>query len=209
LRLLTSEGLLARRPGVGTFVARVPPASIERGIDELFSLRDAITQLGHRATTRDCTVSIEPGLPPVTGELGLPSRAEVCRVRRVRCADDQPVILCEDYFSPDLLGQQPVQLADLASEIVGAGSLYAWLDQLLGAPIDSALAHIEAANASPEQARALRLPPGTALLRMRQTHFTTDGQAVLYSDSLHNGAFMHFHLRRKRMAAVPEARERR
>src|SRR5260370_28667553 len=48
LRLLVSERLLDRRPGVGTFVARVPPATIERGIAALFSLHQSIAQLVHR-----------------------------------------------------------------------------------------------------------------------------------------------------------------
>jgi DNA-binding GntR family transcriptional regulator len=38
------------------------------------------------------------------------------------------------------------------------------------------------------------------LLRLRQTHFTKDGQPVLYSDSLHSTAFMHFHVRRRRVS---------
>jgi GntR family transcriptional regulator len=209
LRLLTTEGLLARRPGVGTFVARVPAASIERGIDELFSLNDAISELGHHAKTGECSVHIEPGPPAVVAELGLPPSAALCHVRRIRLADDQPVVLCEDYFAPALLGERPALLPELAREIVQAGSLYAWLGQRLGASIDSALAHIEAANASADQAAALQVPPNTALLRLRQTHYTNDGRPVLYSDSLHNGAFMHFHVRRRRMAPGPQPRERR
>src|SRR5262249_46734090 len=125
----------------------------------------------------------------------------LCRVRRVRLADDRPVILCVDYFPRRLLTRQhfdsPTRLAD---EIASAGSLYLWLEAVLGASIDSAMAHIEPVNCPRENAAELELQPGTALLRLRQTHFTKDGHPVLYSDSLHSTAFMHFHVRRRRVS---------
>jgi GntR family transcriptional regulator len=201
LRLLLSERLLDRRPGVGTFVARVPPATIDRGIDELFSLHQSIAQLGHRSSTGPCIVSLGEQPQPAHTELRLDSHESICRVRRIRLADERPVILCDDYFPQNLLRrEQSENLADLANEIARAGSLYLWLERHLSTSIDSAMAHIESVNASAEQATALDLPPGTALLRLRQTHFTIDGRPVLYSDSLHSPAFMHFHVRRRRVS---------
>jgi len=40
--------------------------------------------------------------------------------------------------------------------------------------------------------------PGTALLRLRQTHYGMDGAEILYSDNLHNSDVMHFHVVRRR-----------
>lgn len=201
LRLLISERLLERRPGVGTFVARVPPTTIERGIDELFSLHQTIEQLGHRSSTGACSISFDAQHSPAHDELRLSSSEALCRVRRVRLADDRPVILCADYFPRRLLTREqtenPTRLAD---EIAGAGSLYLWLEATLGASIDSAMAHIESVNCTVEEAAQLELQPGTALLWLRQTHYTKDGQPVLYSDSLHSTAFMHFHVRRRRVS---------
>jgi DNA-binding GntR family transcriptional regulator len=201
LRLLVSERLLDRRPGVGTFVARVPPTTLDRGIDELFSLHQSIEQLGHRPSTGLCEISLDYARDVARSELKLAPDEAVCRIRRIRLADQRPVILCHDYFPTRLLTS--AQLGDtskLAQEIGVAGSLYLWLERRLGASIDSAMAHIESVNATPDQAAALDLPPGTALLRLRQTHFTKDGQPVLYSDSLHSTAFMHFHVRRRRVS---------
>jgi GntR family transcriptional regulator len=201
LRLLVSERLLDRRPGVGTFVARVPPTTIARGIDELFSLHQTIEQLGHRPSTGLCEISLDEGNEVARSELQLAPDESVCRVRRIRLADERPVSLCHDYFPCSLLRSSHLGHAgELANEIATTGSLYLWLEKRLGASIDSAMAHIESVNASPDQATALDLPPGTALLRLRQTHFTQDGQPVLYSDSLHSTAFMNFHVRRRRVS---------
>src|SRR5262249_32649426 len=54
VRLLISDGLLDRRHGVGTFVARVPPPTIDRGIDELFGAGDAIAQMGYLPSVGAC-----------------------------------------------------------------------------------------------------------------------------------------------------------
>jgi DNA-binding GntR family transcriptional regulator len=201
LRLLVSERLLDRRPGVGTFVARVPAATIERGIDELFSLHQTIAQLGHRPSTGSCSIALDAQHEIARQELRLQSHDPICRVRRIRLADDRPVILCHDYFPQRLLGRQSApNLADLALQIAAAGSLYLWLEECHGTSIDSAMAHIASVNAAPDEAAALDVSPGTALLRLRQTHFTNAGQPVLYSDSLHSPAFMHFHVRRRRVS---------
>jgi DNA-binding GntR family transcriptional regulator len=65
------------------------------------------------------------------------------------------------FFSrQDLLRREQTEnLADLANEIAGAGSLYQWLERHLSTSIDSAMAHIESVNAAAEQATALDLPP--------------------------------------------------
>jgi len=42
------------------------------------------------------------------------------------------------------------------------------------------------------------VPRGSALLRLRQTHFGADGAEILYSDNLHNSELMHFHVLRQR-----------
>jgi GntR family transcriptional regulator len=201
LRLLVSERLLDRRPGVGTFVARVPPATIERGIDELFSLHQSIAELGHRPSTGSCTIAVDAHHELARQELRLDGRESLCRVRRVRLADDRPVILCDDYFPQRLLRyEQGRGLADVAQDIASAGSLYLWLEERHGTSIDSAMAFIASVNATPDDAKALDIAPGTALLRLRQTHFTKEGQPVLYSDSLHSPGFMHFHVRRRRVS---------
>jgi GntR family transcriptional regulator len=201
VRLLISERLLERRPGVGTFVVRVPPTTIERGIDELFSLHEAIEHLGHRPSIGRCEVALLPAPAAVAAELGLAPASPVYRVQRVRLADGRPVILCDDYVDPRRLGGPPVGPDRVAAEVVALGSIYRWLERRIGVPIDSAYAHVEAVSASGAEADALALVPGTALIRLRQVHFTADGHPVLYSINLHNGDFMHFHVLRRRVPA--------
>src|SRR5207248_3124970 len=140
---------------------RVPSATIARGIDELFSLHQTIAQLGHRPSTGQCTITLDAPHTGAREELRLQPNEALCRVQRIRLADDRPVILCDDYLPQRLLRHERARsssLSDLAREIAKAGSLYLWLEERVGASIDSAMAHIESINAAPEQAASLDLP---------------------------------------------------
>jgi GntR family transcriptional regulator len=199
VRLLISHGLLDRRHGVGTFVARVPPPSIDRGIDELFGASDAIAQLGYAPTTGACRIELIPAPEVVGNELRLPRDTAVCHIARVRLADGRPIMVCDDFIDARLLLDLDVGLDQVEQQIHARdGSLYAWLEQDLGRQIDTALARIEPVVAGPEDAATLDVQPGTPLLRLRQTHFGPDGAEVLYSDNLHNSDLMHFHVVRRR-----------
>jgi GntR family transcriptional regulator len=196
IRMLVSDGLLDRRHGIGTFVVRVPAPRIERGIDELFSLSTAIEQLGYVPTTGKHNVALEAASATVSDELRQPRGTKVVHLTRVRLADGRPVILCDDYFVDDRVanGLAPEQIE---AEVVSLGSLYGWFDQHLGMPIDSALTHIEPVAADGTMAEALKVPKGSPLLRLRQTHFTADGTPVLYSENVHNSNVIQFHVQRR------------
>jgi GntR family transcriptional regulator len=200
VRLLISNGLLDRKHGVGTFVARVPPPAIDRGIDELFGAGDAISQMGYAPTVGVCIIELVPAPHVVARELRLSPRSQVCHVERVRLADGRPVVLCHDYIDARFLRANNVAPHDVERQIQArGGSLYAWLEHDLGRPIDTALARIEPVVATADTAAALDVQPGTALLRLRQTHYGPDGAEVLYSDNLHNSELMHFHVVRRRL----------
>jgi GntR family transcriptional regulator len=199
VRLLISNGLLDRRHGVGTFVARVPLPSIDRGIDELFGATDAIAQMGYAPGVGSCEITIERAATTVAAELRLAPQARVCHIQRIRLADDRPVILCDDYLPADVLFERGIPVEDVRSQILArGGSLYQWLEQDIGRPIDTAMARIEPVVATASAARSLEVEPGTALLRLRQTHYGMDGAEMLYSDNLHNSEVMHFHVVRRR-----------
>jgi GntR family transcriptional regulator len=199
VRLLISNGLLDRRHGVGTFVARVPPPSIDRGIDELFGASDAIAQMGYRPSVGACNVELLPAPDIVARELRIRHRTQVCHIERVRLADSRPVVLCQDYLDATLLREHDIQVDDVERRILASGgSLYAWLERDLGRRIDTAMARIEPVLATLETAAKLEVAPGVALLRLCQTHFGPDGAEILYSDNLHNSDLMHFHVVRRR-----------
>lgn len=199
VRMLVSDGLLDRRHGVGTFVVRVPTPTIERGIDELFSLGDAIEQLGYAAGMGAHRVAVEPCPPLVADELRVTPDVPILHLTRVRLADGRPVILCEDFLPEALIRPQALTADEAAAEVAARGSLYRWFEERLGLAIDTALTRIEPLAADAATSDALRVPRGKALLVLRQTHYTADGTPVLYSSNVHDSDVIRFHLVRRRL----------
>lgn len=198
LRLLVTDGLLDRRHGVGTFVVRVPAPTIERGIDELFSLGEAIEQLGYQAAVGERRIDVASAPRFVAGELRVPPGHLVCHLMRVRLADGRPVIICHDYFDAATLRTLGVPPDMALAEIVARGSLYAWFEERIGIAIDWALTRIEPIAAAIDESEMLGINAGQALLRLRQTHYAVDGRPVLYSENVHNSDVIRFHVQRRR-----------
>src|SRR5258708_16739540 len=157
VRLLISNGLLDRRHGVGTFVARVPREmpSIDRGIDELFGATDAIAQLGYAPGVGTCEITLERASTVVAGELRLPNPARVCHIKRVRLANDRPVILCDDYLPADVLVERGIRVEEVRPQILArGGSLYQWLPPGTRPPNATLMARIEPVVATASAARS-------------------------------------------------------
>lgn len=199
LRMLVTDGLLDRRHGVGTFVVRVPTPTIERGIDELFSLGEAIEQLGYKASVGEHAVEVMSATEQVAAELRLAVAQPICHLTRVRLADGRPVIVCHDYFPSAFLEEAGLTPPAAVAEVVERGSLYAWFEERLGIAIDWALTHIEPVAARAAESEALGVRQGEALIRLRQTHYAVDGRSVLYSENVHNSDVIRFHVQRRRV----------
>jgi GntR family transcriptional regulator len=198
IRELVADGLLDARHGVGTFVARVPVPYIDRGIEELFSSRDLIEGAGFAPSTGRCAVTTGGASSEVARELGLRTGDRVCHVWRLRLADGAPVIVCNDYFDARILTQVGLEAEAVELEVSGRGSIYRWFDDTVGRPVDQALARIEPVVAGDEEASLLGVEVGTALLRLKQTHYGRDGAPLLYSINLHRSEVVRFHVVRRR-----------
>lgn len=198
IRQLVANGLLAPRHGVGTFVARVPVTHIDRGIEELYSSQDVIEESGYKPSTGRCSVALKRASTEVAAELGLKPGAEVCHVWRLRLADGAPVIVCADYFDSRMLSGLGISPKGVEREVTGMGSIYRWFDERVGKPVDQALARIEPMVAGPEESALLEVNRGTPLLRLRQSHYGTDGAPLLYSINIHRSEVVRFHVLRKR-----------
>jgi len=198
IRQLVAAGLLEARHGVGTFVARVPAPHIDRGIEELYSSHDVIKESGYKASTSRCSATLKQASEDIAKELGLKPRSEVCEVWRLRLADREPVIICQDYFDARTLTEMGLSCDVAAREILDLGSIYRWFSERVGKTVDQALARIEPIAAGEDESRVLRVPIGAPLLRLRQTHFGTDGIPMLYAINTHRSDMVRFHVVRRR-----------
>jgi len=170
LDLLERDGLIARRHGLGTFVAR--PA-IDYDILHLRALAGDLSALGEDVSTRFVRSHFTPADRRVAASLRLPERAAVFVLERLRLVDGEPVSFQASYL-PAALGKE-VSRADLA-----VTPLRQVLTFKLGIEITAARETVSAVPLERRAARELGCRPGIAAFRSDRVSVGPDGTPVVY-----------------------------
>jgi DNA-binding GntR family transcriptional regulator len=175
---LVDKGLLVRKRGVGTQVVQSP---VHRRV-ELTSLFDDLVRAGQEPTTQ--LLDYHTGTPSeeIARELNLAEDREVVIIRRLRCANGEPLALMLNYL--------PVELAPEAEALEKAG-LYQSL-RARGVHIRLARQRIGARPATRAEARLLDEKPGAPLLTMSRTAFDDSGSAVEYGTHCYRASRYYF-----------------
>lgn len=192
IRILTLEGLLLRQHGVGTFVSAVPTSQLGAGLAELTSTTQLIRQHGYRPGTAGRHIEVATTESRVARLFGLRPDAELIHFSRTRLASGRPVIHCEEFVPTDLLGDA----LDASRKRVGDWSLYEVLRRA-GVRIASAICKVVPAVAGSDLGARLNVKAGHPLLLLKQLHYTSKGQPVLYCENFHNGDLIEFYVARR------------
>jgi GntR family transcriptional regulator len=170
LDLLERDGLIARRHGLGTFIAR---PSIDYDILHLRALAGDLSALGEHVATRFLRSYSAAADRRVAGRLGLRERADVFVLERLRLVDGEPVSFQASYL-PAALGEE-VSKADLA-----VTPLRQVLSFKLGIEITAAHETVSAVPLDRRAARELGCRPGIAAFRSDRVSSGSDGVPVVY-----------------------------
>ncbi|MHA6251236.1 GntR family transcriptional regulator [Oceanobacillus sp. CAU 1775] len=187
LRALEEEHIVTRRHGVGTFVNPTP--TVTSGIEELKTVTDMIIQSGKT-----------PGSQYISAEIIQATRedrerfssnlVELAKIERVRTADEAPVVYCVDMV--------PVGLFPL-EELREQGSIFAAIEKHTSKQIAYAVTYIEPVSYHDRIFNILNCDPNQSLLLLKQMHYTTDDEAILYSANYFRSDTFSFHVLRKRV----------
>jgi len=170
LDLLERDGLIARRHGLGTFVAR--PA-IDYDILHLRAFAGDLSALGEDVATRFVRMYSGPADASVAEPLRLAPRAPVFVLERLRLVDGAPVSFQASYL-PAAIGAE-VAKADLA-----VTPLRQVLAFKLGIEIAEARETVAAVSLERRAARELGCRPGIAAFRSDRVSIGPDGAPVVY-----------------------------
>lgn len=172
LDVLLREGLLSRRHGSGTYIApRIEqPAALLAGFS---------AEMANRGLAAG-SVWIEKatGLPTPDEAMALALSLDqpVHRLMRVRTADDEPLAI-----------ERAVIPASSLPTLDEVGiSLYAALEARGLKPVRG-LQRLQASLATPQEARLLSIPAGTAILRIERRGFMANGTPVEFTRSAYRG----------------------
>ena len=170
LELLERENLIARRHGLGTFVAA---PSIDYDILQLRRFAGDLSAQGEHVTTRVLGSRLAAADRRVADALGLRPRGRVVVLERLRLVDGHPMSL-QRSFLPPALGE-PVMQADLA-----VTPLVQVLEFKLGVTIERARETGSAVRLGRREARELGCPAGVPAFESERVSFDAAGAPVVF-----------------------------
>ena len=163
---LVAEGLFARAPGRGTYLRTNAP---ERWIGRLMgfseTIRDAGFEPGARILHKGLSNRLDAGVSEALGE-----RA-VWELKRLRLADESRIAIEHAYYPVDI-GLE-LDKRDLTGIV-----MYRVFEEELGLGIGEARQTIGATLADAESSQLLDVAPGTALLSIERTTFSTENRPL-------------------------------
>jgi GntR family transcriptional regulator len=172
MQRLAEDGLIARRPGRGSFVAD-PPAY--RRANRLMTFTQEMRRAGRVPSSRILSRSIRPSTAAEASSLGIPAGEPIVSLRRVRLADGEPIAL----ESAALIGAcaDAVMAADLTH-----GSLHEAMSRA-GFVLWRGTGTVSAAAATSEDARLLSVRAGDPLLVERRVITDHHGRRIEATES--------------------------
>jgi GntR family transcriptional regulator len=172
LQVLTTEGLLSRRPNVGTFVA---PAKIH--FNKLASFTEEMLARGYTPESRVLSTTLTSQNDEVCSRLCLVVGSELIRLQRLRLTGREPFSIETCYLSAQ-------RFDGILAQDFGLKSLFSIVSEVYGVTISYADEEIDATSADPKTAQLLEVHPGSPILRIRQLLY---GSAIpiIYSTALY------------------------
>jgi GntR family transcriptional regulator len=191
---LADRGLLIRRQGSGTFLARLPersgepgPAGIKLGssvaeLGRLETYTSMAERLGVKADSQQLSVETDRAARDEAGALELPDRGEVTRVSRILLLDGEAAAWMIDVLPADLIPAAKVRECLSSHQMM--------LDLLLDEGIPVAFSEVEVAaallDAGHPAGSSLGLDQPTAALMLTETMYldgagSAEGRPVQWS----------------------------
>jgi GntR family transcriptional regulator len=168
LAVLERDGVVERRPGAGTFVARP-----RIHFNKLMSYTEQMGSRGLAARSKLILNKITEDDHEVAARLGLPMASRLVKIERVRYAAGEPFAL-ETCYPP------ANEFSGIVDAPLARSSLFATLEHDYAVEIAYADEEVDATVAEGRVAQLLGVPKGDSLLRIRQVIYSSKGKPVIY-----------------------------
>lgn len=175
---LVVEGYLQRIKGKGTFIAG--PKIKQDFLIGLQSFTEEMQSKGFTPTTKVLTLETSPCDDKVSNALNIPTGSEVIHLKRLRFANNVPIVLVATYLPaaklPNILAQ------DFENE-----SLYHIIEKNYGYVIARATRVLEARVAGEDEAELFGIKEGDPIQFIETIAYLDDGAPIEYSLAEYRG----------------------
>ena len=171
---LESMGYVIRKRGVGTRI-NLPMLDEIARVDVDCVYVDVIEELGYssRADVRGVKC-LDKANDAVTRGLRLEPGEKVYRIEKLIYADEQPAVQVIDYFPARYYDKADTDLSMLAQHT------FYLLQNMSPDLLETLIVHMDACNVEKKTADVMRVPEGTALLKLDSVCYTRTLDAVMY-----------------------------
>lgn len=121
LEELVEDGILLRKQGKGTFISEKKTTNVNY---PQTSFADACLLSGKKPTTRLLSYSMEIPTKKIAEFFGIEQTEMVIKIRRIRMADGEPIILEIDYFPESYSFLADEALTDSVALILNRNNIY-------------------------------------------------------------------------------------
>jgi GntR family transcriptional regulator len=194
---LQKEGLVFKRHGKGTFVAK--PKAFQN-VTSLQGFAEAMTSMGHEIVNQLRSFRVVEADRHIAARLQLQEGAPVVEIHRIRLLNREPVSL-EITWVPEAFGQRLAN-ADLATR-----DIFLILENDCGVPLGHAELAIDAILANDDIAHALRVEENSAVLRIERLTHDASGTPIDYEYLYFRGDAFQYRLRTDRRKATENTRK--
>jgi GntR family transcriptional regulator len=177
LRELVAEGLLEIRRGLGTYVTQ---RRFEHTIGGFYSFSREIERHGLEPRTRVLKVDVEPADDVVGAVLGIGAGTLVVALRRLRLADDEPLVVETSYLPA-------ARFPALEAVDFGRVRLYDTLTDVYGCRPTRARETFEPVLVTADEAELLGQRHGEPALRVERIAFDQDDLPIEFCRSTVRG----------------------
>jgi GntR family transcriptional regulator len=170
LESLVRDGLIFRKRGKGTFVAK---PYLPTPLTRLTSFYEDMLALGLKPSTKLLSLRRVKAAPEVAERLSVEPGTIVTAIECLRLANDEPILYTLTYL-PDEIGSK------LDPKQIETAALYTILEDFLDVPLFEGEYVIGAAKAGKIVSKALAIPTGNPVLLVERTTFTRDLKPVAF-----------------------------
>lgn len=177
---LVADGLIEQRRGAGSFVSQAGP-KLKQSLSSLVSFTENMLARGITSSSVVLAAELALPTPNETVALGLSSNIRVARIGRLRSAGGVPMALERSTLPEDILPEPKLVKT----------SLYAILRASGQAPT-RAIQRVSAVNLDADNAALLKLPEGSAVLKIERTGYIATGRPIEFTTGIYRSDIYDF-----------------